>query len=316
MDKTSYGATFRELRQGKMITLKDIEAQTGITSSFISRFERGQSAISVDKLVALVNAINLSINDFFDQFYLNEALLRGANATTVATLPLPFLSPIAAIIGSEANRDVITQAKKQALSTYRNNPTRNNHFLYLIFDLIDTLADDNARAAVPDALIAKSRIVVRYLYQVDQWGQYEILLFEIFSVVISNEDNLRLLRLAIKTLSGELRTKTERHHGFTLLLADFTAQLAVQNYALSKQVLAEMDHYRMTSATDAITRLFCRGWYAIATGDTQNGQQTCQHALAILNEIGLIKTDNARELQYIFENIRKDPSFAYMTAHL
>lgn len=316
MDKTNYGATFRELRQGKMITLKDIEAQTGITSSFISRFERGQSAISVDKLVALVNAINLSIQDFFTRLYLNQAQLLGVKSTTVAMLPMPFLAPITAIVGSEDNRDAVKQAKTRALTEYQEKPTRNNHFFYLFFDLLDTLADADQHTAVPTTLIAKSRTVVRYLYQVDQWGQYEILLFEIFSVVISDEDNLRLLRLAVKTLSGELRTEAERHHGFTLLLADFTSQLAVQNYTLSKQVLAEMAHYQMTSATDAITRLFCRGWYAIATGDTQGGQQTCRQALAILNDIGLIKTDNAQRLQYIFENIRQNPSFAYMFASL
>ncbi|WP_054748817.1 helix-turn-helix domain-containing protein [Lentilactobacillus rapi] len=58
-----YGKTFKHLREQKGISITS--AANGVVSkSFLSRFERGLSDISFDKLIRLLTNINISAEEF------------------------------------------------------------------------------------------------------------------------------------------------------------------------------------------------------------------------------------------------------------
>src|SRR5699024_7021743 len=59
-----YGATFRTFRQNKGYTLKQVA--TGIVSiSFLSKFERGDSDISFSVMIALLDRMMVTYEEFY-----------------------------------------------------------------------------------------------------------------------------------------------------------------------------------------------------------------------------------------------------------
>lgn len=68
------GALFREIRLAKKLTLKDVSGDF-LTESFVSKFERGQSEITLSRFFYLLNKLNVSIDEFskiIQQHYPNE----------------------------------------------------------------------------------------------------------------------------------------------------------------------------------------------------------------------------------------------------
>ncbi|WP_155286328.1 Rgg/GadR/MutR family transcriptional regulator [Lacticaseibacillus zhaodongensis] len=308
----AYGSTFRTMRQSKMITLKEIEAQTGLTSSFISRFERGKSDVSSTNLRTLLTAINVSLQEFtqvqIDTVAEQEHIPHDSG---YASLMRPYLLPFAKFhVIKTSDRPAVIAERDRTRAIYRTTPTRNNHFVYLYYELTATLAQADSTKIDEAELFIIGRPVVQYLYQVDTWGQYELSLFQFFSAAIPSADNLPLLRIGVK----RSHNSPEQRPAFNLLTADFTSQLAMQKYDLAAAILSEIDHFAAINAEEAITRIFFHGWFKIATNDRTAGQHECEHALAIFDELGLRKATS--RLRYILSHILQDPTFGIILTSL
>lgn len=59
----NYGSVFRNVRLNKNLSLKDI-AEGSISISFLSKFERGESDISLSNFYSLINNLNITIDEF------------------------------------------------------------------------------------------------------------------------------------------------------------------------------------------------------------------------------------------------------------
>ncbi len=57
------GARLRKLRRGRGLSLADVAEGTGISASFLSMVEKGQSDITVSRLMRLVHWFGVSIAD-------------------------------------------------------------------------------------------------------------------------------------------------------------------------------------------------------------------------------------------------------------
>ena len=62
----SYNSIYRALRTGKKKTIEEVCSATGhkVSKSFISKFERSESDISFSRLCLLLDALNVSLNEF------------------------------------------------------------------------------------------------------------------------------------------------------------------------------------------------------------------------------------------------------------
>ncbi|MCH3963907.1 MAG: XRE family transcriptional regulator [Clostridium sp.] len=60
------GEKVKELRNKKGLTLKDMSEKTGLSTGFLSQFERGITTIAVENLSNIADVLKVKINYFFD----------------------------------------------------------------------------------------------------------------------------------------------------------------------------------------------------------------------------------------------------------
>ncbi|MER1987339.1 MAG: cupin domain-containing protein [Solibacillus sp.] len=70
MKNLSVGENLRKIRKSKNITIQDVAKKTGLTSSFISQFERNLTDGSVASLQKIASALGVTVSELFQ--YENE----------------------------------------------------------------------------------------------------------------------------------------------------------------------------------------------------------------------------------------------------
>lgn len=71
------GKKVNELRKLKNMTLKDLSAQTGLSVSFLSQFERGQSSATLDSLEAMAESLDMPLSELISLAENRTAYLRS-----------------------------------------------------------------------------------------------------------------------------------------------------------------------------------------------------------------------------------------------
>ena len=67
VDELDVAPRLRALRTRKQLSLRALSRETGIAVSFLSALERGRNNVSVAKLKAIVDALGVTLADFFSQ---------------------------------------------------------------------------------------------------------------------------------------------------------------------------------------------------------------------------------------------------------
>lgn len=61
------GQKIRNLRTAAELTQDELACRAGLTDGFISQIERGRTSISIDSLKMILDALNISLEDFFHE---------------------------------------------------------------------------------------------------------------------------------------------------------------------------------------------------------------------------------------------------------
>lgn len=152
--KSSLGVTLRKIRVGKQISLSFI-ADEHLSKSQISRFERGESEISCIRLINLLNKLNLSLDEF----------LMIHNSNNENTLGIMTLMNH---IRKEYTLKKIDSLKALLLdsSPYAIQPLEKTMIKSIIHVIDSSIRpDDNELLELID-----------YLFKIENWGYYEIIL--------------------------------------------------------------------------------------------------------------------------------------------
>ena len=67
MEKKELGQQLQRLRRSKKMSMRSVSRATQIAASFISTLEQGKTNISVAKLKAILDAMGVSLSEFFSQ---------------------------------------------------------------------------------------------------------------------------------------------------------------------------------------------------------------------------------------------------------
>lgn len=67
MDNNDIGNKVNALRKEKKITLKQLSEQTGLSTGFLSQFERGMTSIAIDSLQNIAKILEVDMDSFFDK---------------------------------------------------------------------------------------------------------------------------------------------------------------------------------------------------------------------------------------------------------
>ena len=64
--RTKIGHNFKKLRKSKKLSLRKVEALTGIDHSWIGKFEKGQVNFEIDTLFKLSSGLKIYLKDLVD----------------------------------------------------------------------------------------------------------------------------------------------------------------------------------------------------------------------------------------------------------
>lgn len=298
-----YGPYFRELRQSKNVTLAELAADTGLTEGFISRFERGQSDITVSKFTALLNALNVAIEEFL--LGMREAAMDPKTledyplARMQANIPfMAFFFDISSVTeGEELNRHI-----SSAETAYRRKPMRKNHFIWLFYQTMNATLQkpiDNktlARAQAP---------ITHYLQQVDNWGVYECYLFIAFTPALAPEMMVRLLRIGLKRSRVLKRSPSFEQIDLQLAVAALTSLMARDEMDAAVQVMKMMNSLEKRNANQVFAISFFKGWVQIKLGKRKTGIAACEHVIQQFSELGLSQWAN--DFNDILSSLKANP---------
>lgn len=170
-----FGKIFKKYRESRQLKLRDI-ASKELSTSQISRFENGESDLTITKFMHAIQLINMPIDEFmytannFKRDELNELLYKIQQYT--------------------ANRDIDSLKKmlSDEESATSNNLTMQKIRILLIKISINGLSGEKLfnEADVED--------LADYLFSVAYWGRNELLIFANSIKVFNKMTNLTLLR--------------------------------------------------------------------------------------------------------------------------
>ncbi|RJP10709.1 helix-turn-helix domain-containing protein [Streptococcus pseudopneumoniae] len=153
--KSKLGITLRKIRKGKKISLSSI-ADSNLSKSQISRFERGESEISCIRLINILDKLHVTLDEFL--------ILHDDDYTN-----------------SESFANLVQYIRKQYSSQSIDN------IACLLSDTTNYTLDPLEKTMVKSILhTMDSRIIpsdeellqlTDYLFKVEKWGYYEIIIF-------------------------------------------------------------------------------------------------------------------------------------------
>ena len=311
----TYGETFHQLRVGKGLTLKEL-ADEQASVSFLSKFEQGQSKISVDRLMHLLKKLNVTADEYFflqHDRYLNSPMpvewreMGDANALT----DLTNIFLISSGLGIRHQWAKLAERLKKLEANAKQTPTINNILGLDYANMVMALHLEQSVAHAADH-------AVTYLKQVDDWGIYEVLVLELFL----NEMALSDVQLFTNSAERKLEANESimyvagMHRGF--LVSSFAYFMSHDQFSLASDTLVKMQslHQRRDgrdlTANFAMAMLWCSGWLVYRTGNVATGQASMndavtmmrlckeQHMYEIYNDFstGIFSTDNDHDFHY------------------
>ena len=163
-----FGEIFKKFRESRGIRLKDV-AKAGISTSQLSRFEKGQTDLTITKFMLILDEINMPIDEFmyavhdFHRDELNELLAK---------------------IQLFVSTHDINGLKKLLNSQLKSEPKREKfHHINTILLKI-RLQDLSGESYYTQQDLTD---LTDYLFSVEYWGYYELLIFANTLDVLNHE---------------------------------------------------------------------------------------------------------------------------------
>lgn len=159
MDNKHLGATFRELRKNRHIPLKQV-ADDRVSLSQLSRFERGESELSISKFLAALENIHVEVKEFMD-----------AASNYQHTEQIRFMR---SLIDFEYKRDVegFQKMQEEERAKFKAAPDQYRYQLNEIL-LQGFICKCDPSIPFPQEYL---QTVTDYLFQTEDWNIYELIL--------------------------------------------------------------------------------------------------------------------------------------------
>ncbi|MGT2751279.1 XRE/MutR family transcriptional regulator [Streptococcus orisasini] len=162
------GELYKELRMARGLKLKDV-ARDNLSVSQLSKFENGQNMLAADKLLLAISGIHMTFSEFGHALnnYKESDFFKIGNK----------------IVELQSKRDI--ESLKKILDTYGD---------YENFDTYNRLNRLVVRVAIhtldPSYIISDEdkEFLTTYLYNIEEWTEYELNLFGNTMIILSIED--------------------------------------------------------------------------------------------------------------------------------
>lgn len=266
--KSMLGKTLRKVRKGKQVSLCSI-ADENLSKSQISRFERGESEISYIRLINILEKLHVSLDEFLI-LYDNDYANKKTFANLVQRIRRDY---------SSQNIDKIT-----TLLSDSSGYTLNSFEKTMIKSIVHTL-DDNIIPTEEELFQ-----LTDYLFKVEKWGYYEIILLGNCVRTIKYSSYFLLTKEMLKNfIYSSLNNKNKR----------LVTQLAINCLILSidkkefhncdylitkikKLLEGELNYYEQT------VFLYATGYFEFIK-NSANGTKKMDQAIQVFDILGELK---------------------------
>ncbi len=256
------GTMYRDLRTERGLTLKD--ATTGeISYSQLSKFERGESSITIHHLVNLVHNLGISFSEFI---------------VAIEKFDSPYKLYIEEIDSAYKQGDIA--ALNAIAQTQENLYDETNQILFK-YNAIMTklLLNDLTELEIPEA---DKHLISEYLLKCSVWTSYEVILLgnSLRGLTKSLQDVL------IADMIAKLPTIQEgnplKAHILSILINVCFDRLRSEETDEVNDIMAAIQPQLSTNAYYFKNRLlFLKGIVAIVQGQTDEGVAQCQTAIQV-----------------------------------
>lgn len=171
----NYGEIFKTYREARGLSLKDI-AESGLSTSQLSRFEKGESDLTITKFIKALRKIKMPINEFM--YATNDFKIDEINRLWVQIQTLFITKDIHGL--------------QKLLSEQHEMEREVKIFQQLNTTIIKIYLSDLTK----EKLYTQKDIdyIVDYLFVVDYWGEYELLIFSNLLFALNHEMSMMLLK--------------------------------------------------------------------------------------------------------------------------
>ncbi|CAI3348981.1 Rgg/GadR/MutR family transcriptional regulator [Enterococcus cecorum] len=171
----NYGEIFKTYREARGLSLKDI-AESGLSTSQLSRFEKGESDLTITKFIKALRKIKMPINEFM--YTTNDFKIDEINRLWVQIQTLFITKDIHGL--------------QKLLSEQQEMEREVKIFQQLNTTIIKIYLSDLTK----EKLYTQKDIdyIVDYLFVVDYWGEYELLIFSNLLFALNHEMSMMLLK--------------------------------------------------------------------------------------------------------------------------
>mgnify|MGYP000334795555 CR=1 FL=1 len=282
-DTAEMGALFKKFRLSKKLSLKDV-AGDFLSISFLSKFERGESEISLSRFFLLLEKLDVSIEEFY-------GILANERSTNTEKL-LDMVSTAY----HQGNSFALKKYYKEEMGKYEVSTQKS--FLYNAIMIESFLVNLNNKSIGPEKMMEISD----YLFSVEQWGKRELIIFG-NSLSALNDKVIEALAREIlfkTTLFGS--NEANQKARIELLINIVAIFLERDLLDLAKDYLDIIQQLGIpeTALYDRMEYQFVLGIYLFKSGKKEQGKQKMMAVLATL------KTFEAENLRLAHERVYEE----------
>lgn len=292
----AYGETLRQIRTQKGLTMKDLA--DGICSiSFLSKFERGDSDITLGLFTKLLDKLMMNFNEFL--FVHNEFQPSQ-------------LEQFFKAVGNSykwGDSNAIRELKEQETKKWKQSGMEMHHYHILMLQMYESIIDNKAI----DGDVKKGDIqkLSDYLFSVEVWGQYEFMLYNATMLFLDANMVLQLSRTAYeKSIRYKEFQQVNDVIGTILMntiiyllgrVDHFTNEMRFQDelseYFSYLNVLSLPEHKLFERAN----LMHLKGAYELRSGNKEQGIAIMEKVVHIFTELGAV--GQAKHMESYLEQI-------------
>lgn len=275
----NYGKLFKKFRESRGLVLKDI-AKLGVSVSHISRFERENTDLTISKFMLALNAINMPIDEFmyaandFQRDEFNEILEKISLFVSARNV-------------SGMEKLLITQVEKIE---------KRETFYTLNTILIKIRLQDLSDKSYYDE--SDIQYLSDYLFSVEYWGCYELLLFANTVDVLNHQTMMILSREMCKRSEFYKDLPNYRRLHSTMLLNCYIISIERDEYIDALYFEKQLNHncFTETEIYEKLVFHYSKNLYELKKNRSNKA------ILEMKKCIAAMKLANSENLAIKFEN--------------
>ena len=256
------GALLKKIRLSKNLTLKEL-ASDYLSVSFLSKFERGESDISLSRFFLLLDKLDVSIEEFY-------GILSQDNPTHTEKL-------LESASKAYYQNDILLLQKYAGEERHKFELTQDKSFLYNSIMLESFLVSVSNKEVDEN----KVRELTDYLFSIEQWGKREL-------IILGNSMSF----ISTQTLNQRIRISLLINAAYEFLRRD---ELDSAKYYLDLVNDSGIPEVLLYERHELI---FVMGTYLIKSGEVTEGRNLIEGCLETLRTLGAENLLITKESEY------------------